>query len=478
MTSHPPTSFQHAAFRGRIGIERADITPPIGIYSRNWGAAKHDVAESIHRPLTLTALAIAADSSHAESDNVDNDQGPLVLVDADLGWWKTPSTSIDFQNRIQQALSLEPARLIFALTHTHAGPPLMQPDESLPGSQLLQAWMSELVATTVATIRQACHNQFPATLEWHTGQCSLATQRDLPSPEGRNADGEPARYLCGYNPAGNPDRTLVVGRITDSQGTIRGTLVNYACHPTTLAAENTAISPDYIGAMRQTIEQATTAPAMFLLGMCGDQAPRYQYVGDPLVADRHGRQLGFAALATLDDMEPPSTSLEYCGVLESGAPLALWRHRPRASSTQLQAVSKAVSLPLKDWPTADELERQRLACTDRALEERLRRRRDIRRGVGDGFSYDIAIHAWRIGDAVLVGSCCEAYSWLQRELRRRFADHSLICMNLINGSIGYLPPDALYDSDVYPVWQTPFERGCLESTLESMTGAIQDVLDG
>lgn len=478
MTAHQPTSFQHSAFRGQIGIERADITPPVGIYARNWGAAKHDVAESIHRPLSLTALAIAAASSAAGSDRDGDSQGPLVLVDADLGWWKTPNTFLDFQQRIQEALSLEPARLIFALTHTHAGPPLMQPDASLPGSQLLQAWMSELVETAIATIRRACHNLFPATLEWHTGQCSLATQRDLPSPEEPNPPGDPARYLCGYNPAGTPDHTLLVGRITDSQGAIRGTLVNYACHPTTLAAANTAISPDYIGAMRQTIEQATTAPAMFLLGMCGDLAPRYQYVGDPDVADRHGRQLGYAALATLHDMEPPNTSLDYCGTLESGAPLALWQHQPRDSSTQLQATCRTLSLPLKDWPTASELESQRLACTDRALEERLRRRRDIRRGIGDGRSYDIAIHAWRIGDAVLVGSCCEAYSWLQQELRRHFADRSLICMNLINGSIGYLPPQRLYDSDVYPVWQTPFERGCLESTLESMTGAIQDVLHG
>ena len=109
-----------------------------------------------------------------------------------------------------------------------------------------------------------------------------------------------------------------------------------------------------------------------------------------------------------------------------------------------------VPLAVKAWPAADELERQRLACTDRALEERLRRRRDIRRGIGDGDSYQITIYAWRIGDAVLVGSCCEPYSFLQQELRHRFADSTLICMNLINGSIGYLPPAALYDAMSIP----------------------------
>ena len=49
-------------------------------------------------------------------------------------------------------------------------------------------------------------------------------------------------------------------------------------------------------------------------------------------------------------------------------------------------------------------------------------------------------------------------------------------MNLINGSIGYLPPADLYDTEVYPVWQTPFDRGCLELTIEAMASAIDDIL--
>jgi len=60
--------------RVRFGLARVDVTPPVGIYARNWGAAKHDAAESIHRPLTLTALTLQAE----------NDAPPLVLIAADL----------------------------------------------------------------------------------------------------------------------------------------------------------------------------------------------------------------------------------------------------------------------------------------------------------------------------------------------------------------------------------------------------------
>jgi len=457
-----PPAFRHASFTGRIGIARADITPPVGVYARNWGAAKHDVARSVHRPLTLTALSLLTTEGGQ----------PLILIEADLGWWKSLQTFQDFQKRLHQSLSLDAANLIFALSHTHSAPPLMDADTALAGSDIHRQWMSELFDATVRTARQALESEFPGTIEWHAGRCNLATNRDLADP-----DASRQRIVCGYNPDATPDDTLLVGRITDSTGRIRATIVNYACHPTTLAWDNAAISPDYVGAMRATIQEATNAPALFLLGACGELAPRYQYVGDTEVADRHGRALGFAALATLSGMEPPGAKLRYEGVVESGAPLAVWKHSPNESSHILRAVRQVATLPVKNWPTAEELEAQRRACSDRALEERLRRKLNIRLGIGNGSSFELPVHLWRIGDAVLVGSCCESYSSLQQELRRRFPHTTVVCMNLINGSIGYLPPAPLYDADTYAVWQTPFDRGSLERVLETMTQEIRDVVN-
>jgi hypothetical protein len=460
-SSSQPRPFCHASFSGQIGIARADITPPVGIYARNWGAAKHDVALGIHRPLTLTAMTLSRSS----------DGQTLVLLEADLGWWKSLQTFRNFMGRLQEALAVAPANLIFALSHTHSAPPLMDADDSLPGSDLHRAWMKELFESTVRTVRDALQHQFDGTIDWHAGCCNLATNRDLPDPNPSRQ-----RTLCGYNPDGDPDDVLLVGRITDVAGRIRGTLVNYACHPTTLAWQNASISPDYVGAMRETIQHATNAPALFLLGACGELAPRYQYVGDSEVADRHGRELGFAALATLNGMEPARCHLCYAEVVESGAVLAVWKHEPSEPSYEIRAIRATVELPLKNWPSAEELERQRLACTDRALEERLRRKLNIRLGVGNGSSFEMPVHVWRIGDAVLVGSCCEAYSVLQKKLRRRFPDTTILCMNLVNGSIGYLPPAELYNGEIYAVWQTPFDRGSYERVLESMTAEIRDVL--
>ena len=42
--------------RCRAAFARADITPPVGLYHRMWGAAPHDQSTGVHRPLTATAL--------------------------------------------------------------------------------------------------------------------------------------------------------------------------------------------------------------------------------------------------------------------------------------------------------------------------------------------------------------------------------------------------------------------------------------
>ncbi len=458
MIKHLPPSRRHSGFTGRIGIARAEITPPVGIYSRNWGAAEHDVALSIHRPLFLSVLTLE------NADGV-----PLVLVDADLGWWRPFSLFSDFQQRLLSEINLPAARLIFALTHTHASAPLMKSDPQLAGSEMQDPWLESVYQTSVATIRNALHDTFDGSLDWHAGSCQLAAERDLPDPES-------GRIVCGYNPAGTSDSTLVVGRVTDTNDRLKAVITNYACHPTTLAWDNESISPDYIGAMRETIEQTTAATSFFLQGASGELAPRHQYVGDTEVADRHGKQLGYATLATLHDMEPPGHQLAFDGIVESGAPLAVWKHVPCQLSGMLHCIDRTVELELKDWPSAAELEQQRVVCDDRALEERLRRKRDIRIALGDGNSFAVPVSVWAVGDAIVVGSCCEAYSLLQTELRRRFPDHSIVCMNLINGTIGYLPPQELYDRDVYQVWQTPFAKGGLERLIESLATAIEELI--
>src|SRR5438876_8201755 len=49
-----------------VGLARADITPPVGIYHRMWGAALHDRATAVHRPLLGTLLWLEPSSGEGQ----------------------------------------------------------------------------------------------------------------------------------------------------------------------------------------------------------------------------------------------------------------------------------------------------------------------------------------------------------------------------------------------------------------------------
>jgi hypothetical protein len=64
----------------RFAAARADITPPLGIYWRMWGAATHDHATGVHRPLTATA-AVFEPLGAAEPPEINDALNKLGIPD-------------------------------------------------------------------------------------------------------------------------------------------------------------------------------------------------------------------------------------------------------------------------------------------------------------------------------------------------------------------------------------------------------------
>ena len=55
MTVDATYSYTRCAF----GAATRDVSPPVGIYARTWGAATHEAAEGIQRPFAATAAVFA-----------------------------------------------------------------------------------------------------------------------------------------------------------------------------------------------------------------------------------------------------------------------------------------------------------------------------------------------------------------------------------------------------------------------------------
>jgi hypothetical protein len=469
--------------RGRFGVARCDITPPVGIYHRMWGAAAHDRAIGVHRPLTGTAMCFRALEGQAiEGD----DEQVLVALDHCLLW---AGELQSMTTHVCQAADLDPARLVVTFSHTHAAGLMGLEREALPGGELIRPYLDELARHVARIVSEARRNAAPATLSYGFGRCALAAHRDL-------WDEESQQFVCGFNPAGEADDTVLVVRATADDGRLIATVVNYACHPTTLAWDNTRISPDYPGAMREVIEQATGAPCVFLQGASGELGPREGFVGDTAVADRNGRQLGHAALAALEALPPPGTRFEYAGPVVSGATIGTWAHRP-LSETELAANAHwrqrqwTIRLPYRaglptreatlaerrDWQERETAARAAgnavEAAECRSMVERMSRRLVRLAGIS-GPAFDLPIALWQIGPAMWLAVEGEPYSLLQTELRRRFPDTPLVVSVLSGGARpAYLPPCGLYDTGIYQETIAVLAPGALEAIIEAAAGQIE-----
>ena len=223
------------------------------------------------------------------------------------------------------------------------------------------------------------------------------------------------------------------------------TLFNYACHPTTLAWDNRLLSPDYIGAAREVLEQAFGAPALFFHGASGDLAPRDDYVGDASVADRNGRQLGYAAAAAIENLPPPGTQFVYTGIVAVGRqPRRLGVPAVRRRSSGRPASSWRPYEPRRAAAQGGHRRRRERLRRDSRLGSRSGRRRcaasSSSQALGDGPVYTMPLWIWRLGGALLVAVPNEPYSVFQVELRRRLAGTPLLVLGTTNRTMGYLSP--------------------------------------
>src|SRR5262249_27384523 len=118
------------------GFARADITPPVGIYHRMWGAALHDRATGVHSPLTATALWLEA-----------SDRSGRQLV---LGLDHCLFDGAEFariRERVSQATSLPADDILVSMSHAHGSAWMSRARAHLPGGDLIGPYLDQMTET-------------------------------------------------------------------------------------------------------------------------------------------------------------------------------------------------------------------------------------------------------------------------------------------------------------------------------------------
>jgi len=470
------TTIRTPQARCRAAVARCEITPPIGIYHRMWGAALHDRATGVHRPLEATLLWLEP-ISPANGE-------PQIIVSLDHCILDSEELR-RIRLGIQHATTVGYDNMLITLSHTHGSGWMSRTRSHLPGGELLGPYLDDLVVKLTNLACEAQTRVQPVTVVYSTGRCDLAAHRDY-------LDTNQGRYVCGFNPTGPADDTLLLASFSNESGGRMATIVNYACHPTTLAWDNTLISPDWVGAMREVIEQTEGGLCLFLQGASGDLGPSEGFVGDTAIADRNGRKVGYAALSTLATLPAAGTEFRYAGPVISGTAIGTWRHDPLpddalSSLAAWRWEQIVVELPYRhDLPSIEQTTSEQehwLAEEARAQEagdeeivrhcraqvEQRRRQLNRLNHLVPGRSYPLRLRLGIVGDAIWGFVPGELYQVFQVTLRERFAPHPVFVTTLANDwQPGYIPPATTYGYGIYQEVIAATSPGCLETLIETI----------
>jgi hypothetical protein len=452
-----------------------------------WGAATHDRATGVHRPLRANVILFGP----PQTETTAADRQILIALDHCVMGREEMQTLLD---EVSEQAGVPRETLVVVFSHTHSAGLMGLERQNLPGGELIPGYLKQLYQKIAQLIAEATAALVPAQIVYGTGSCNLAAQRD-------HWDAERELYVCGYNPGAAADDTVLVARVTDENERTLATLVNYACHPTTLAWGNTLISPDFPGAMREVVEAATDAPCVFLQGASGDLGPVEGFVGDTDVADRNGRQLGYAALSALTALPAAGTTFRYDGPIVSGATLGAWSHVPLEESQRKEASAwrirrwrialdyrpgtpslEEVQAELSTW---QEREETALAAGDeatardaRAMAERKTRLFTRLAKLPAGDHYPLEATLWRTGESCWLAIQGEHYQKLQTELRASFPQAALvICTIASDWTASYLPPAEIYDKNIYQESIAVVAPGSLERVIANVAQEIGALLE-
>jgi len=223
-----------------IGYAQNLITPSLERPVFLAGFAQNRRATAIHDDLYVRALALRTP------------ERTLVLCALDLIGFFRPDVQEIIQRVRDKSAGLNRPEILVASLHPHDGPDTMGlwgPDDRTSGVDPL--YLSIVKEKAVSTILSAL----------------AATTRESPA----------MKSVCLRVPglarnARNPeilDDELTTLQFLDEGGRPLASLFDFPCHPEVMWEHNTQVSSDYVGYLRQAVEEATGAPCIFFSGALG-----------------------------------------------------------------------------------------------------------------------------------------------------------------------------------------------------------------
>lgn len=440
-----------------VGLGTEIITPREPLQMA--GFARSQVSTGVH------------DDLHARSLYLEDGDGRRALLIALSLVYLTPDLVGAIRSEIGRETGLAPDSIIFSCTHTHSGPALAEDfyTSPTPGS-----YPSFLITQTVASAVAACRTKAPARVGF--GRTEVFEM-------GRN------RRALLYGGL-HPDPEVLVMKIEDASGRLRGVAYNYGCHPSTLDWQNTLISEDWPHyANAEIAGRAAPGPeglwTAYLQGAEGDincgYSSELSAVGVNMPIRNYDfirKKGGQLARAVLEVLPAIRTAPDLDIGLASGVfdyPL-----RKEYPVTEEEALSQAAAAKerLAEIERQPDLARTRIADEARARVFIAGQRVAVtRRRKETGWVPFLKVEhqALRVGTAVFLTLAGEVFSEIGRRVKSESPFEWTFLLGLANGSgtSGYLPPKKEFPEGDYEV------DGCIfdPSTEDVLVAACREMMN-
>jgi neutral ceramidase len=416
-----------------VGAAREVITPPVGIPMS--GYAGRGPALDVHDDLSVTAVVLGETSSSGLRH---------AIVTLDLIGLYSDDLVRTLKSAVQAACGIHPDHIHLSCSHTHYGPVVAEHGD-MPGGghPLAEAYRRELAQTVAHCVRHADEARAPATVHVARGRSHLGVNRRLPTPDG---------IRLAPNPAGDVDPELLVLRFRrtrddvdadadagESEPPPLATLVNYACHPSSLGASARSISSDFVGAMRKRLDQPGGGMTLFLQGAAGDIDP-VRKGAEWSIPDAAGELLARDVALTSGEealVTGPLTS--------SRAVIAVPRGGARSVAdieTELLDLRRRMAALAQD----DDSRRWWL---DIKISESIAKLEALRAGMTP--TIDAEISAIRVGDSAIAFVPAELFSSLGRMIKDESPFPHTMVVGYTDGMLWYVPTRSAFAEGGYEV---------------------------
>lgn len=232
-----------------IGIARKEITPSEPSYLSGQ-IARTQKHTGILDPIFVSALYF------------ENDSGPLCFLSFDLLMLER-KLSEKIRESVASCLDMKIERIFTSCTHTHAGPEILE--EGLFGikgkTQVNLDYLEFLNDASIAAVTEARNQKTESFARYYVhmidGYYGNRNGFDLPS-----------------------DKSLHLIEFQNTEHRPIAVFLNLSCHDTVLGAENTFISADLHGALRNGLEERFKCPVFPTNGAEGDVSNRLYREGN------------------------------------------------------------------------------------------------------------------------------------------------------------------------------------------------------